>query len=125
MRKGFIQTKVDSVRDFFEYDCGKLFKWVAVIVFIATPFAVTFHHEVYPDLVGGTIAIAVILEFLCYIFYELSKFYGAEATEFPVPSDRFTAVDKDGMVSVDKNRIQEMIVYVGEVEDYLSDMGRI
>ena len=118
MRKGFVQTKVDSIRDFFEYDYGKLFKWIAVIVFIATPFATVFHHEVYPDLIGGTVAVAVILEFLCYIFHELSKFYGAEATEF-------TTVDKDGMVSVDKNRIQEMIVYVGEVEDYLSDMGRI
>lgn len=125
MRKGFIQTKVNSIRDFFEYDCGKLYKWVAVIVFIATPFAVVFHHEVYPDLIGGTIAVAVILEFLCYIFYELSKFYGAEATEIPAPSERFTTVDKGGMVSVDKNRIQEMIIYVGEVEDYLSDMGRI
>ena len=125
MRKGFIQTKVDAIRDFFEYDCGKLFKLIAVIVFIATPFVVSFHHEAYPDLIGGTVAIAVILEFLCYIFYELSKFYGAEATEFPAPSDRFTTVDKDGMVSVDKNRIQEMIIYVGEVEDYLSDMGRI
>ena len=125
MRKGFVQTKVDSIRDFFEYDCGKLFKWIAVIVFVVTPFVVAFHHEVYPDLIGGTIAVAVILEFLCYIFYELSKFYGAEATEIPVPSERFTTVDKDGMVSVDKNRIQEMIAYVGEVEDYLSDMGRI
>lgn len=125
MRKGFVQTKVDAIKDFFEYDCGKLFKCIAVIVFVATPFVVAFHHEVYPDLIGGTIAIAVILEFLCYIFYELSKFYGAEATEFPVPSSRFTTVDKDGMVSVDKSRIQEMIVYVGEVEDYLSDMGRI
>lgn len=125
MRNGFIQTKVNSIRDFFEYDCGKLFKWIAVTVFVATPFAVTFHHEVYPDLIGGTVAIAVILEFLCYIFYELSKFYGAEATEFPAPPERFTTVDKDGMVSVDKKRIQEMILYVGEVEDYLSDMGRI
>ena len=125
MRKGFIQTKVDSIRDFFEYDCGKLCKWIAVIVFIATPFIVAFHHEAYPDLIGGTVAIAVILEFMCYIFYELSKFYGAEATEFPVPFERFTTVDKDGMVSVDKNRIQEMIVYVSEVEDYLSDIGCI
>lgn len=125
MRKGFIQTKVDSIRDFIEYDCGKLFKWIATIVFIATPFAVVFHHDVYPDLIVGTVAVAVILEFLCYIFYELSKFYGAEATEFPAPPDRFTTVDKDGMVSVDKSRIQEMIIYVGEVEDYLSDMGRI
>lgn len=125
MRKGFIQTKIDSIKDFFKYDCGKLCKCIAVIVFVATPFAVAFHQEVYPDLIGGTITIAVILEFLCYIFYELSKFYGAEATELPVPSSRFTTVDKDGMVSVDKNRIQEMIVYVGEVEDYLSDIGRI
>lgn len=125
MRKGFIQTKVDSIRDFIEYDCGRLFKWLAGILFIATPYVVVLHFREYPNLIGGTIVIAVILEFLCYIFYELSKFYGAEATEFPVPSDRFTTVDKDGMVSVDKNRIQEMIIYVGEVEDYLSDMGHI
>ena len=125
MRKGFIQTKIDSIRDFFDCNIGKVFKFIAIVAFISAPFIAVWHHNTYSDLIGGTIAIALILEFLCYVFYELSKFYGAEIVEMPIPSRRFTTVDKDGMVSVNKDRMREMIIYVSEVEDYLTDIGRI
>lgn len=125
MHKGFIQTKVDSIKNFFDCNIGKVFKSISFVIFISAPFVSALHLNAYPDLIGGTIAIVLIQDFLCYIFYELSKFYGAEIVEMPVPSRRFTTVDKDGMVSVPKDRMQEMIIYVSEVEDYLTDIGRI
>ena len=39
--------------------------------------------------------------------------------EIPVPSERFTTVSEDGEASIESNRLQEMILYVSNVEDYL------
>lgn len=39
--------------------------------------------------------------------------------EIPIPSKRFTEEDSDGEVSIEQSRLQEMILYVNDVENYL------
>jgi hypothetical protein len=39
--------------------------------------------------------------------------------EVPIPAKRFTTVSEDGEASIESNRLQEMILYVSNVEDYL------
>lgn len=39
--------------------------------------------------------------------------------EIPIPENKFTQEDEDGEVSIDTNRLQEMILYVADVESYL------
>ena len=41
----------------------------------------------------------------------------------PVPTKRFTQVSEDGEVSIEANRVQEMLLYVADVEDYLERRG--
>lgn len=41
----------------------------------------------------------------------------------PIPDQRFTEVDNDGMVTVKYDRMQEMLLYVADVEDYLERKG--
>lgn len=63
----------------------------------------------------------------CIILYYMK--YLAKRTnsgdDLPVPAERFTSVSDDGEVSVDKSRLPEMLLYVGEVEDYLERKGRL
>lgn len=37
----------------------------------------------------------------------------------PVPNKRFTQVDDDGEVSIENSRLQELILYVADLEDWL------
>ena len=37
----------------------------------------------------------------------------------PVPSKRFTEISEDGEVSVETARLQEMLLYLADVEDYI------
>lgn len=37
----------------------------------------------------------------------------------PVPVKRFTEEDSDGEVSIEQSRLQEMILYVNDIENYL------
>lgn len=39
--------------------------------------------------------------------------------EIPIPTERFTEEDEDGEVSIEQSRLQEMILYVNDVENYL------
>lgn len=39
--------------------------------------------------------------------------------EIPIPESKFTQEDSDGEVSIDTHRLQEMILYVADVESYL------
>ena len=41
----------------------------------------------------------------------------------PRPTKRFTEVSDDGVVSVEYDRMQEMLLYVADVEDYLKKRG--
>lgn len=43
----------------------------------------------------------------------------------PVPSKRFTEVDEDGMVSVNLDRTQELLLYMADLEDWLEKKGML
>lgn len=46
-----------------------------------------------------------------------------KGTEVPIPENRFTEVTDDGEVSVDRERLNELLLYVADVEDYLERKG--
>ena len=41
----------------------------------------------------------------------------------PIPNKRFTEVDDDGEVSVENARLQEMLLYMADLEDWLNRKG--
>lgn len=43
----------------------------------------------------------------------------------PVPKKRFTQVDDDGEVSIENSRIQELILYLGDLEDWMERKGML
>lgn len=54
------------------------------------------------------------------------RWYGnriGKGVTIPVPSKRFTEVDDDGMVSVDYDRTQELLLYIADLEDWLERRG--
>ena len=67
--------------------------------------------------------LTVLAQAICFISSKYLKYSEVEDTGFPVPAKRFTSESRDGEVSVEKNRLQEMILYVSEVEDWLESSG--
>lgn len=41
----------------------------------------------------------------------------------PTPNERFTEVDEDGEVSIRNDRLQELILYIADLEDWLERKG--
>ena len=72
--------------------------------------------------VGSEIFIPLIF---CIIIYYIRSYANKirKGTTIPVPNERFTEVDDDGEVSIENNRIQELILYLADLEDWLERKG--
>lgn len=67
--------------------------------------------------------LTVLAQATCLLLSKYLKYSEVEDTGFPVPAKRFTSESRDGEVSIEKSRLQEMILYVSEVEDWLESSG--
>ena len=67
--------------------------------------------------------LTVLAQAICFITSKCLKYNEVEDNDFPIPPKRFTTESGDGEVSIEKNRLQEMILYVSEVEDWLESSG--
>lgn len=66
--------------------------------------------------------IPVIFGFFIWFFKRIADKTG-KGKAFPIPSKRFTECDDYGEVSVEQDRIQELLLYVADVEDWLERRG--
>lgn len=60
----------------------------------------------------------MVVWFVTIVFDRLAEKTG-KGKNIPVPVKRFTEEDADGEVSIEQSRLQEMILYVNDVENYL------
>lgn len=72
--------------------------------------------------IGGEIFIPIL--FIILIFYLKSAANKLrKGTAIPLPNKRFTKVDDDGEVTIENKRIQELILYIADLEDWLERKG--
>ena len=67
--------------------------------------------------------------FIPLAFWLVIKFFQSFAnkigkgSDIPLPRERFTETDEDGEVSIEKSRLQELIIYTNNLEDWLERKG--
>lgn len=75
--------------------------------------------EMWWLILGAPIFIALFAAFLRWYANRVGK-----GNTVPIPTKRFTEVDReDGMVTMEHDRIQELLLYVADLEDWLERMG--
>lgn len=72
--------------------------------------------------VGREIFVPLIFVVVVYYLKSTANKMGKGIT-IPLPEKRFTQVDDDGEVSIENKRIQELILYVADLEDWLERKG--
>ena len=71
---------------------------------------------------GIEVFVPIGIMFIVYILRSLANKLGTGDT-VPIPVKRFTHVDESGEVSVENSRVQELILYLADLEDYLERKG--
>ena len=72
--------------------------------------------------VGSELFIPIVFCIITYVIRSYANKIG-KGTTIPVPDKRFTEVDDYGEVSIPNNRIQELILYLADLEDWLERKG--
>ena len=108
-----------------KYYIGIMLYPTLCIMSMALPI-VCFLFGVYFRDIEVQYAIPTILaiQFLFYMERWVLKKEG-KGNEVPVPRKRFTSVSDDGEVSIETSRTQELILYMGDLEDLLERKGKL
>lgn len=96
---------------------------------VSGPFVMLLVGEyVYADrgywAVGGEVILPFIFVVAGFALKSYARVSGTDHSDIPVPYRRFTNVDYDsGQVDVDYGRVQEMILYMADLEDWFDRNG--
>ena len=96
---------------------------------VSGPFVMLFVGEyAYADrgywAVGGEILLPFVFVIAGFALKSYARVSGTDHSDIPVPYRRFTDVDYgSGQVDVDYGRVQEMILYMADLEDWFDRNG--
>lgn len=99
------------------------------MLFVSGPFVMLLVGEyVYANrgywAVGGEVLLPFIIVVAGLVLKSYARVSGTDHSDIPVPYDRFTEVDYDsGQVDVETKRLQEMILYMADLEDWFARNG--
>lgn len=65
----------------------------------------------------------IFAQVLMYVVTNYIEYSDSKGLDIPVPAERFTKVTEDDMVTIDSSRLQELLVYTSELEDWLEFNG--
>lgn len=72
--------------------------------------------------IGGELFIPLLFIVIIYYLKSTANKLG-KGTTIPLPDRRFTEVDNDGEVNIEQSRLQELILYVADLEDWMERKG--
>ena len=108
----FVEKKLATIATFFE---------------VILPFIMLFVGE-YVMLqrgdykAGGELFIPLLFGVIIYLLRKMANKLG-KGTTMPMPTKRFTSIDEDECVSMEQKRIQELLIYMNDLEDWLEHKG--
>lgn len=125
MIKDTLLSTISAIKYFFKINLRFL---SSLIVFITPYVSMWLVYLCYMErgyfAVGSEVFIPILLLFCSKSFNTTAENIG-HGSKLPVPRKRFTNHTENGAVTIDNANLHEMIVYVGELEDWLESVGKL
>ena len=125
-RKPFIQFTFDWTRDLIADGLPRVASKLPMSVLYLLPYVIiasAWFVSCSTTVLVNMFWMTVLTQGTCFVMLKYLKYSEVEDTGFPVPPKRFTTESRDGEVTVENSRLQEMIIYVCDVEDWLESSG--
>lgn len=97
--------------------------FLGTFVELALPYAMLFLGEFLREergklAIGGEVFLPMVFLVIVYILHSIGN-KANKGSAVPVPRKRFTEVKDDGEVTAEYARMEEMLLYMADLEDYL------
>lgn len=129
--KRFINIIVDIILEFY-YEAldfvGNNLRNVSIILRAGLPYfmwyiGIYLYHKRGKFIVGGEIFIPFLVFIVIYFIRQFANRIG-KGEKIPVPEERFTEPgEEEGEYTVETRRIEEMILYMSNLENWLQRKG--
>ena len=129
MRKFFritMEIASDAIYGALYFVENQLYNFSNIIYFLL-PYVMLFTGEYTYKFrnkyaVGGEVFLPLFALFIIWLLRSYANRLG-KGVDIPVPEKRFTSVNDDGEVSVSRDRINELLLYTADLEDWLERKG--
>lgn len=123
--KIIVEITIDAYNSFVYFIKSNLITF-ANILYLTAPYIMYFIGRYMANNEVG-FEFFIPLAFIVVIYYLRSTANKiGKGMTVPVPDNRFTQVDEDsGEVSVENNRIQELLLYMADLEDWMERKGML
>lgn len=121
--KRLVHVLLQTVRELvtgLKYSIIEELEKIAIVIQIVSPIVIAKECEGIMNMLIVSCIFVMIVKYIKEVGYKLN--YVSERG-FPVSTKRFTRVDEDGFVEVRGDEMQEAILYLCDVEDYLKKKG--
>ena len=122
-----VEITIDALRVFVYFiECNLV--TFANMFSLILPYAMYFlgQHVCYERQVhmsvGSEIFLPLIIIVINYYLRSTANKIGKGIT-VPIPDKRFTSVSKDGEVTIENRRVQELLLYMADLEDWMERKG--
>jgi hypothetical protein len=121
-----LEIIVEAIKSISLFIANNLRNFANMLVLIAPYLMLFVGQAVYKERgyisAGNELFIPILFLIVIYIIKSFANKIGKGIT-IPVPSKRFTEVDEDGEVNIRHDRLQELILYIADLEDWLEKKG--
>lgn len=73
---------------------------------------------------GAELLIPIVVSIVVYYMREIGN-RSNKGSKVPMPAKRFTSLDEYGEVSIEQDRLNELILYVADLEDWMAKRGML
>lgn len=115
------ESSIDVMVD-IKYGIIKNLKMFAILLLILFPSVIA---EINMGRLARIISMCLLILFVRIIGDTSNKLNRVTSGGIPVPKKRFTRVDENGFIDINQNNMQEAILYLYEVENYLKKKGKL
>lgn len=114
-----IQTLIELFAT-FKYSLIEELDKLAVVIQILIPVVIAISNLSIIKMLLISCVLVVIVKYIKEVGYKLNH-----VTErgFPIPLKRYTNRDENGFIGINEEEMQEAILYLCDVEDYLKSKG--
>lgn len=117
-----VEITVDILRNVAYFVKNNLTSF-AYVLNLALPYTMYFiGRNVGDSSIGAEVCVPLVFIIVIYYLKSTANKLG-KGISIPVPTKRFTQVDNDGEVSIEHKRVQELLLYTADLEDWLERKG--